>query len=49
MSFCTSAEGQKFQQSAIKFDKKIKEMGPNPLRLKAQEKNGTPTKGKVKA
>lgn len=44
MSFCTAAEGQKFQKSAIAFDKQIRELGPSPLRAKAD----TPKKKKVK-
>jgi coenzyme F420-reducing hydrogenase delta subunit len=44
MSFCTAAEGQKFQNSAIEFDKIIKELGPSPLRAKTD----TPKKKKVK-
>jgi len=42
--YCTAAEGQKFQQEAIKFDKVIRELGPNPLKTK----DDAPTK-KVKA
>ena len=40
--YCTAAEGQKFQQEAIKFDKIIQKLGPSPL------KTETPTK-KAKA
>jgi len=43
--YCTAAEGQKFQQEAIKFDKIIQKLGPNPLKT---EENSTPTK-KAKA
>ena len=32
LGYCTAAEGQKFQQEAIKFDKTIRELGPSPLR-----------------
>lgn len=32
LGYCTAAEGQKFQQEAIKFDKLIHELGPSPLR-----------------
>ena len=32
--YCTAAEGQKFQQEAIKFDKIIRELGPSPLKTK---------------
>ena len=42
--YCTAAEGQKFQQEAIKFDKIIRELGPSPFK----SKNETSTK-KVKA
>ena len=41
--YCTAAEGQKFQQEAIKFDKIIQKLGPNPLKTE-----DTPTK-KAKA
>jgi len=41
--YCTAAEGQKFQQEAIKFDKIIQKLGPSPLKTKS-----TPTK-KAKA
>ena len=44
MGYCTAAEGQKFQQEAIKFDKEISELGPSPLRIK----DSTPKK-KAKA
>jgi coenzyme F420-reducing hydrogenase delta subunit len=44
MGYCTAAEGQKFQQEAIKFDKEINELGPSPLRIK----DSTPKK-KAKA
>ena len=46
MGFCTSAEGQKFQLTAIDFDKTINKLGPSPLRRKSGEKKSTP---KVKA
>ena len=42
--YCTAAEGQKFQQEAIKFDKIIRELGPSPLKTKDE----APTK-KAKA
>ncbi len=45
MSYCTAAEGQKFQKDAIEFDKLIKELGPNPLKAKGD----TPKKKKAKA
>ena len=32
--YCTAAEGQKFQQEAIKFDKIIRELGPSPFKSK---------------
>jgi len=34
MNYCTAAEGQKFQNDAIEFDKLIKKLGPSPLRPK---------------
>jgi coenzyme F420-reducing hydrogenase delta subunit len=34
MAYCTAAEGQKFQQEATEFDKLIKKLGPNRVRLK---------------
>lgn len=42
--YCTAAEGQKFQQEAIKFDKLIQKLGPNPLKTK-----DSPTTKKAKA
>jgi len=42
--YCTAAEGQKFQQEVIKFDKLIQKLGPSPLKTK----DSTPTK-KAKA
>jgi coenzyme F420-reducing hydrogenase delta subunit len=44
MIYCTAAEGQKFQNEAIEFDKTIRKLGPSPLRIKS-----TPKKGKAKA
>ena len=44
MGYCTAAEGQKFQQQAISFDKLIRELGPSNLKGKV----GTPKK-KAKA
>jgi len=44
MEFCSSAEGSKFREVAIDFDKKIRELGPSPLR----PKDGTPEKKKAK-
>jgi len=35
MEFCSSAEGSKFREVAINFDKKIRELGPSPLRKKS--------------
>jgi len=32
--YCTAAEGQKFQQEVIKFDKIIQKLGPSPLKIK---------------
>lgn len=34
MAFCSSAEGAKFRDLAIEFDKKIRKLGPSPLRNK---------------
>ena len=45
MTFCSSAEGAKFQKIATEFDKLIRELGPNPLRTKG----GAPEKAKAKA
>ncbi len=45
MSYCTAAEGQKFQKDAIEFDKLINELGPSPLKAKGD----TPKKKKAKA
>ncbi len=45
MTYCTAAEGQKFQNEATKFDKIIHDLGPSPLRPK---KDDTPKK-KAKA
>ena len=42
--YCTAAEGQKFQQEVIKFDKIIQKLGPSPLKTE----DSTPTK-KAKA
>ena len=45
MIHCTAAEGQKYQQDMIKYDKEIQKLGPSPLRTK----DGTPKKGKADA
>ena len=45
MIHCTAAEGQKYQQDMIKYDKEIRKLGPSPLRTKS----GTPKKGKADA
>ena len=45
MSYCTAAEGQKFQKDVTEFDKIIKELGPSPLKTKGD----TPKKKKAKA
>ena len=37
MFFCSSAEGQKFKEIAIEFDKEIRELGPNPLRVPSKD------------
>ena len=42
--YCTAAEGQKFQQEVIKFDKLIQKLGPSPLKTE----DSTPTR-KAKA
>lgn len=39
MEYCSSAEGQKFQQVAINFDKLIRNLGNNPLNKKSSGKN----------
>ena len=38
MTYCTAAEGQKFQNDATKFDKVIRDLGPSPLRPKPTPK-----------
>jgi len=35
MGFCSAAEGEKFQRTATEFDKRIRELGPSPLRTKS--------------
>lgn len=45
MTFCSSAEGSKFQKIATEFDKLIRELGPSPFRIKS----GTQEKAKAKA
>ena len=45
MTYCSSAEGAKFQKIATEFDKLIRELGPSPLRTKG----GAPEKAKAKA
>ncbi len=47
MSYCTAAEGQKFQQEATKFHNEIRELGPSPLKSE-KGKADTPKKEKVK-
>jgi len=39
MEYCSSAEGQKFQQVAINYDKLIRNLGKNPLNKKSSDKN----------
>jgi len=39
-SYCTAAEGQKFQKEVTEFDKVIRELGPSPFKTKG----GTPKK-----
>jgi coenzyme F420-reducing hydrogenase delta subunit len=38
MSYCTAAEGQKFQKEATAFDKLIKSLGKSPLKRKTDVK-----------
>lgn len=38
ITYCSAAEGQKYQQTAIAFGKEIKEMGPNPINAISKEK-----------
>ena len=45
MSFCSSAEGAKFQKIATEFDKLIRDLGPNPFPIKSD----TQEKAKAKA
>ena len=45
IAWCTAAEGQKFQKTAIEFDKVIRELGPSLIK----PKSGTPKKAKAKA
>jgi coenzyme F420-reducing hydrogenase delta subunit len=45
MSYCTAAEGQKFQREATEFDRIIRELGQSPLKAKGD----TPKKKKAKA
>ena len=49
MAYCTAAEGQKFQLTAIDFDKTIKQLGPSPLKSKGSpaEKKKAKTKAKT--
>ncbi len=42
IAWCTAAEGQKFQKTAIEFDKVIRKLGPSPIK----PKGGTPKKEK---
>ncbi|MBD3337735.1 MAG: methyl-viologen-reducing hydrogenase delta subunit [Candidatus Lokiarchaeota archaeon] len=35
MSYCSAAEGQKFQRDATNFDKQIRELGPSPFTARA--------------
>lgn len=49
IQWCTAAEGQKYQQEAIEFDKIIRKLGPSPLRSKKGEGGTTPIKRKAKA
>lgn len=38
MTYCSAAEGQKFQNEATKFDKLIHELGPSPMKSKKANK-----------
>ena len=38
MEFCSAAEGQKFQRVVTEFDKEIRELGPNPIKIDTQMK-----------
>jgi F420-non-reducing hydrogenase iron-sulfur subunit len=45
IAYCSAAEGERFKNTASKMDKKIRELGPSPLRslafdnhFKAQER-----------
>jgi len=49
IQWCTAAEGQKYQQEAIEFDKIIRKLGPSTLRPNKGEEGATPKKGKAKA
>ncbi len=40
MEFCSAAEGTKYQKDVIKFDQKIRELGPNPMKLINVNKKG---------
>ncbi|TFG21521.1 MAG: methyl-viologen-reducing hydrogenase delta subunit [Promethearchaeota archaeon] len=48
MEFCSSAEGSKFREIAIEFDKKIRDLGPSPLRPKGGTTEKKKAKGKAK-
>lgn len=47
--YCSAAEGQKFQNAAIEFDKVIRELGPSPLRVKGGAQEKAKAKEKAKA
>lgn len=47
--YCSAAEGQKFQNAAIEFDKVIRELGPSPLRSKDSTQEKAKVKEKAKA
>lgn len=47
--YCSAAEGQKFQNTAIEFDKVIRELGPSPLRSKDSTQEKAKVKEKAKA
>jgi F420-non-reducing hydrogenase iron-sulfur subunit len=43
LSYCSAAEGQKFQREATEFDKVIRTLGPSPFKSKGD----TPQKVKT--
>jgi len=49
MTFCSSAEGAKFQKVATEFDEQIRKLGPSPLRPKSPTQKKEKAKEKAKA